>query len=196
MAARDSAPRLALGNRLHAAVESLLEQASDDLVLDAISAPTGSGSLARLVANLTEVSPATAAVDPLASAQARAAIWRTHYAAATPLLDAGEVTTILGLTSSEALRKRDRAGTILALPLATGKYAYPAWQFVDGRVVDGLALVRRALGNSPPWVFAGQLDALRDADSDDSPTLRELLIAGRVPQAVRAASTAMQDGGA
>ncbi len=196
MAIRDSAPRLALGSRLHAAVESLLEQASDDLVMDAISAPTGSGSLARLVANLTEVSPATAVVDPLAAAQARAAIWRTGYTATTPLLDAGEVTTILGLASSEALRKRDRAGTILALPLATGKFAYPTWQFIDGRVVDGLALVRRSLGNPSPWVFAGQLDALRDTDASDSPTLRELLIAARVPQAVRAATIAMQDGGA
>ena len=196
MAARNSAPRTALGNRLHAAVESLLQQASDDLVLDAISAPSGSGSLARLVANLTEVSPAAAMVDPLAAAQARTAIWRAHYAETTALLDAGQVMTILALTSTEALRKRDRAGTILALPLATGKFAYPAWQFVDGRVVEGLAIVRRSLGAPAPWVYAGQLDALRDPNSANAPTLRALLIEGRVPQAVRAAEALMEDGGA
>lgn len=196
MAERHSAPRTALGNRLHAAVESLLDLASDDLVLEAIAAPSGSGSLARLVANLAELSPAAGIVDPLAAAQARTALWRAHYAQTTALLDAGDVLTILGVTSTEALRKRDRALTILALPLATGKFAYPAWQFVDGRVVEGLALVRRALGAPAPWVYAGQLDALRDPNSADAPTLRALLIDGRVPQAVRAAEALMEDGGA
>jgi hypothetical protein len=189
-------PREALRTRLMHAVDGLVTRASDAHVLDAIAAQTGSGALARLVSQLAEVSPASATNDPLAAGVARTALWRQQYASATPLLDAGEAMAQLGVTSSEALRKRDRAGTIIALPLGTGKYAYPAWQIVDGRVIAGLAAVRRALGNPTPWVFAGQLDGVRDAGDANAPTLRELLLAGSTVQAVSAAAAITESGGA
>jgi hypothetical protein len=188
--------RDALRARLLSAVDGLLEHASADEVSDAIAAPTGSGALARLLSQLAELNPAAAAEDPLAAAQARTALWRQSYADRTPMLDAGEAMSLLGLTSTEALRKRDRAGTIIALPLGTNRFAYPAWQFVDGRVVAGLSVVRNALGASPPWTFAGQLDGLRDPNTDDAQTLRELLLRGDIARAVAVATAAGESGGA
>jgi hypothetical protein len=188
--------RDALRARLLAAVDGLLEHASADALSDAIAAPTGSGALARLLAQLAELNPAAAAEDPLAAAQARSALWRQAFADRTPMLDAGEALALLGLTSTEALRKRDRAGTIIALPMGTNRFAYPAWQFVDGRVIAGLSAVRAALGSPPPWTFAGQLDGLRDAGQADTPTLRELLRRGDVPRAVAVATASGESGGA
>ena len=188
--------RDALRTRLVSAVDGLLEHASAELVSQAIAAPTGSGALARMLAQIAELNPAAASEDPLAAAQARTALWRQAYADRTPMLEAGETMILLGLTSTEALRKRDRAGTIVALPLGTNRFAYPAWQFVDGRVVAGLAAVRAALGAPPPWTFAGQLDGLRDSGEPDAPTLRDLLLRGDVARAVSVATAAGESGGA
>ena len=189
-------PTAALGRRLHDAIDALLQLAPEALVAKAIAAPTGSGALALILADLPAISPGTAAIDPMAASRARTAQWRAGYLERTPTVDAGAMATTLGLTSTEALRKRDHAGTILALPTGTGRFVYPTWQVVDGVVVTGLAAVRRALGSPPPWTFAGQLDGLRDPAGPDNPTLRDLLIEGQVVQAVRAAEALSITGGA
>ncbi len=186
--------REALSERLSAVIVALVRHASERQVLDAIASPSGTGAIAQLVSALPE-DPAVVA-DSLAAAYARAAEWRNAYAAATPLLTAGDVLKLLGITSTEALRKRDRAGTIVALPLATGKFLYPAWQFVDGRVVQGLAAVRAALDTPNGWTLAGQLDSVRSPDASPGRTLRELLLASDVETAVRAARAASESGGA
>ena len=188
-------PRQALSVRLSAVIAALVEYASERQVLDAIATPSGSGAIAQLVSALPDDPAVTA--DPLAAAYARAAEWRHAYAATTPLLSASEALHVLNLTSTEALRKRDRAGTVVALPLATGKYMYPAWQFADGRVVPGIAAVRAALETPNGWAFAGQLDSIRSSE-DPSPgrTLRELLLAGEMEAAVSAARSATESGGA
>lgn len=188
--------RSALRARIMASVDFLLEQATAADVASFIAAPTGTGSMARLVASLGEVRPAAAVEDPLAAAYARTALWKEAYAAATPMYTPAEAVAALGITSSEALRKRDRAHTILALPVGSDEHRYPTWQIRDGRVVSGLAAVRTALGTPGPWVFAGQLDSLRAMDTDGTPTLRELLLAGRVTEAVHAAQVAADSGGA
>lgn len=188
--------REALRQRLISAVDGLLDGASRAAVSDAIAAPTGYGALARLLSVLPDVHASAAVDDPLVAAQARTALWRQAYAARTPLLDAGDVMLLLGMTSTEALRKRDRAGTIIALPLGTGRFTYPSWQFVDGSVIPGLAAVRKALGDPASWAYAGQLDTLRDPSHESAPTLRELLLSGNVAQAVVTATASTQSGGA
>jgi len=191
-----SSTRDALGNRLHATVDALLTAASETTILAAVAAISGTGALARMLAALPGGDVPAPAADALAPAAARAALWREAYLSATDVLDAGDAARLLGGLTTEALRKRDRATTILALPLGTGRMAYPAWQFVDGRVVSGLAQVRTALGTVNPWVFAGQLDTLRDPNADSPRTLRDLLLAGEVIAAVRASEAHAADGGA
>jgi hypothetical protein len=75
--------------------------------------------------------------------------------------------------------------------VATGKFLYPAWQFVAGRVVPGISAVREALGATNAWVFAGQLETIRSSDDGATRTLRELLVAGDVAGAVNAAKAAV-----
>lgn len=188
--------RLALRARIMASVDFLLERATPADVASCIAAPTGTGSMARLVASLGEVRPSLASEDPLAAAYARTALWKESYAAATPMYTPAEAVAALGITSTEALRKRDRAHTILALPVGSDEHRYPTWQIRDGSVVSGLAAVRAALGTPAAWVFAGQLEAVRAMDVEATPTLRELLLAGRATEAVRAAHIAADSGGA
>ncbi len=188
--------RDALGSRLHATVDALLTAASETTLLEAVAAESGTGALARMLAALPGGNAPASATDALAPAAARAAMWREAYLARTEILDAGDAALVLGGLSTEALRKRDRAGTILALPLGSGRMAYPAWQFSDGRVVAGLAQVRTALGTESPWAFAGQLDSLSDPHAESPRTLRELLVAGEIITAVRAAEALAADGGA
>lgn len=189
-------PSAALGDRLHDAIDALLKLAPPAPVAKAIAAPTGSGALAVLLADLPTISPGAAAIDPLAASRARTALWRASYLERTPTVDAGEMAALLGLTSTEALRKRDHAGTILALPMGTGRYVFPTWQVIDGIVVSGLAATRRALGNPPAWTFAGPLDGLRDPNGPTNATLRELLIDGKAVHAVRTAEALSIAGGA
>jgi hypothetical protein len=190
--------RQALFTRMQAALSRMLAQAGDSLVVAAIAAPTGSGALALLVGQFStlETTPEMIALDPLAGARARVGRWRLDYLAATPTLTAGEVSELLGVTT-EALRKRDRSHTIVSLPLATGKYAYPSWQFVDGRVVAGLSRVWTALGEpANGWDFSASLDSYRET-TGATRTLRQMLCAGDVDGAVGAARAVMEaDGGA
>ena len=128
--------------------------------------------------------------DPLAPAVARGALWREAYLACTPVLTSDVVAQRLGGLSTAALRHRVRRRTILSMAVGTGR-VFPAWQFLDGdRVVRGFARVRAVLGTQSDWVFAGQLDDLRDPNR----TLRELLLAGDVAAAVRAAATYADEG--
>jgi len=133
--------------------------------------------------------------DPLAPAIVRGALWREAYLACTPVLTSDVVAQRLGGLSTAALRHRVRCGTILSLPLGAGR-VFPAWQFVGDRVVPGLALARCALGTESDWVFAGQLDALRDPNAAAPRTLRKLLLAGDVAAAVRAAAACVSEDGA
>ena len=133
--------------------------------------------------------------DPLAPAVARGALWREAYLACTPMLTSDVVAQRLGGLSAAALRHRVCRRTILSLPLGARR-VFPVWQFLDGdRVVPGLALVRAALGTQSDWVFAGQLDDLRDPNAAAPRILRELLLAGDVTAAVRAAATYADEGG-
>lgn len=135
-------------------------------------------------------------LDPLAGAYARAAGARQGYADVTPMCTAETARKSLALASTQALRKLDRAGTILGLPLRNGRHVYPAWQFVEGRVVAGIARVREALGETSGWAYAMQLDSIRNTDEIPARTLREMLLAGDVGAAVSAAAAAAGDGGA
>lgn len=189
-----SPTRQAVFDRISAAARAMVAQASESDILATIAAPTGTLALAHLITVLP--APDAAADEGLASAYAGAAQWRTDYLAAVPTLSASDAQAALGLRSTEALRKRDRAGTILALPLASGKFAYPAWQFVDGRVVGGLAGVREALGTDSAWAFAGQLETIRASDEAEPRTLRSMLVVGDVTAALQAASAAADSGGA
>ncbi|MEX1367934.1 MAG: hypothetical protein AB1Z98_32695 [Nannocystaceae bacterium] len=67
-------------------------------------------------------------------------------------LGASEVAELLGI-SRQAVSKRVKARTLLALPTARHGHAYPAWQLVDGGVLPDLPEVLQALDpEMGPWM--------------------------------------------
>ena len=114
----------------------------------------------------------------------------------TETLTHGEVCELLDLTLQELLTLCGERGIVW---LQTDRSylcpVYPAWQFVDGRVVEGLSEVLAALGDLPvlmryQWLCAPSIPC--DALVDEEP--RAMLLAGRVGEVVRAARAAGRQG--
>jgi hypothetical protein len=69
-------------------------------------------------------------------------------------LSAREVAELLGITG-ETVEQRRRRGELLAVPISSGEWGYPARQLTpDGRVRDGLKDVLAAFSaDEDPWVI-------------------------------------------
>ncbi|CAA9279104.1 MAG: hypothetical protein AVDCRST_MAG77-3650 [uncultured Chloroflexi bacterium] len=99
--------------------------------------------------------------DPLAGARLRGAQVRLELLTAEGgTLGVEQVAELLGL-SRQAVDKRRRAGTLLAVEVGKRGYRYPAWQFSGGEALPGLPGVLRALDVSPwtqlSWFLSADL---------------------------------------
>ncbi len=115
--------------------------------------------------------------DPLAKARLRGlAARRALLSAEGGTCSAAEAADLLRL-SRQAVDKRRKAGTLLAVSLGRHGYAYPVWQFDEGGVRADIAPVLEALAACTPWLqlaffltpnaFLNRrrpLDVLRDGD--------------------------------
>lgn len=100
-------------------------------------------------------------------------------------LQAGEVATLLRV-SRQAVGKRRKAGTLLGLLVGRRGFEYPACQFVDGAVVDGLAEVLSAFAEDvDPWMRLAFLVTGNHALGGEQPL--DMLRRGEVEAVVRAA---------
>lgn len=109
---------------------------------------------------------AVASVDASAfepDARARAILRGRSYAE-TDLVETGgaydldQVRILLHGVSRQAVEKRVRDGSMIAVPGPGHKRSYPTFQFLsDGSVVDGLKPVQAALSTRNPWVVLGFL---------------------------------------
>ncbi|HEY9449826.1 MAG TPA: hypothetical protein VIQ60_08730 [Gemmatimonadaceae bacterium] len=144
--------------RVTHAVADILAEAPLEVLQRAAAAPTGVGSVAKLISSLPDASPRLAAADPEAAAIARAAVMKQKILASTPTFSTAEVAQILGLTA-EGVRKRRLSGRVLALPVGSD-FRYPAWQFskpaaggrAGGGMLPGLEEVLAAIPAESPWV--------------------------------------------
>ena len=102
--------------------------------------------------------------DPLAKAVAASAKRRRELLReAGGGLTTAAVAKALG-TSRQAVDKRRKAGTLLAVPLPSGEWAFPAAQFApDGRPLEGFADALRAFQIDDPWMRLAEL-LTEDAD--------------------------------
>jgi hypothetical protein len=66
-----------------------------------------------------------------------------------------EVRELLGGISRQAVSQRVRSGRLMAIEIS-GRSWFPDWQFVDGRLVDGLPQVVRALIDSGENAFTAE----------------------------------------
>ncbi|HEX4458066.1 MAG TPA: hypothetical protein VIA18_08850 [Polyangia bacterium] len=127
--------------------------------------------------------------DPLAAARTRGVQARQQLLNA----DGGSVSgakaaEVLGL-SRQAIDKRRKQGSILAVKLGKRGYIYPAWQFSDRGVLPGLSEVLQALAGHSDWAklrfFLSPNSALNDARplellrrDDVAPVLRAARLSG------------------
>lgn len=128
----------------------------------------------------------SASHDPLAAAKRRGEqAKRDILAAQSLLLDAPAVAARLGV-SREEVETRRRAGLLLALPLDDGTFGFPAWQFTDGGLLQGLEEVLRVLPAPDPW---SRLLFLQSGDPYlDDQTPLDLLQRGKIEPVRRLAA--------
>ena len=133
------------------AINRIAGQASQNALLEALSAPTDVGALARALGNADVVGSATAELDPLAGAIALNAEHRLQLLGeAGGTLSGEEAGKILGI-SRQAVDKRRRASGLLAMRQGSD-WAYPRFQFEGSEVISGIPQVLGALEPLGPWV--------------------------------------------
>lgn len=181
---RDAAPPVpgpagvqgAFIQRANAAIERLVARMPTEALVEALTAPTDVGSIARLLGRAELAGPAVSDIDPLVPAIARGVEHRQALrAAAGGLLSAAEVGALLTI-SRQAVDKRRRAGGLLAVREGSD-WKYPVCQFDQraGSVLPGIAEVVAGLQGQGPWMVLDFLLAGDDALGGRSPVaaLRE-----------------------
>jgi biotin operon repressor len=133
------------------ALAGLEQQLSAERIVKASSAPT---DYMVLVEALTEPSlgPQLAAEDPLVAARLRGVKRQQSLVEESGrVLRAQQVAEILGI-SRQAVDKRRRQSQLIGLTQGRRGYAYPAWQFENGRTIADLELVLARLRDHDPWM--------------------------------------------
>jgi hypothetical protein len=157
-------------------------------VREALAAPTGYEAMLPL---LEQVMLWDAGESPIARAKLRGIHRKSELLKAEGgAIGTAEAAEILGGISKQAVDKRRDRGTILALPLGGGEYAFPLWQFDEGTkdgLVLGLAQVLKSFSVKNPWMQAEFMLAPNTRLGNKRPL--DTLRAGEVDAAVRAAST-------
>lgn len=145
-------------------IERIAATAPEDGLVDALSAPTDVGTVARALSDSAVIGSAVDELEPFAAAIARGAEHKQALIAeAGGLLTTTEVAALLGI-SRQAVYKQRRQRKLLAVPHG-GEEKFPAIQFgqADGRPLPGLARILEALGLEGAW---GSLDFLVTPDDD------------------------------
>jgi hypothetical protein len=159
--------REAFRMRALGAVERMAREAAPEALMAALAAPTDTGTLARATADQA-VSEAIQRLEPLAGAIARAADAKARLVErAHGLLSAEAVAKLVGL-SRQGVDKRRAQGKLLAVRIR-GDWAYPAAQFAEGEVVDGIPEVVAGMTDTTPWAVLSFLLAESDALGDVAP---------------------------
>ena len=139
--------------RANAAIERLVARMPSDALVEALTAPTDVGAIARLLGRAELAGPAVAEIDPLVPAIARGVEHRQALREeAGGLLSASDAGVLVCSISRQAVDKRRRAGSLLAVREG-GDWKYPACQFDEGAgaVVAGLPEVVGGLEGQGPW---------------------------------------------
>jgi len=157
----DSPIRAAFRERASAALKRIVEEAEEDALIRAVSAPTDAGALARAISETLPTDSASSELDPLASLIARGAEQKLELLKqAGGGLSASDVSRLLHI-SRQAVDKRRREGKLLAVPRGSD-YAYPACQFEDDRAIPGLPEMLAARTVDHPWATLAFLVTAED----------------------------------
>jgi hypothetical protein len=153
--------RTAFLRRATSALERISANVPAKDLADALSAPTDAGSLAQLLSRSDMVGAAINDLDPLVPALARNVEHRQNLVErAGGTVSAEDAGRMLGI-SRQAVDKRRRAGTLLAVREGSD-WRYPLCQFDQGEVIGGISDVVRGFAAAGPWIA---LDFLLAADT-------------------------------
>jgi len=145
-----AAVKRALYRRTLRELRASLQHASVDRIMTAIEAGSPVGSIATLLS--TPPGGRGADADTWAEELIRGGeIKRELLAEAGGTLSAGEVGRMLGITP-QAVQQRRMRNRLLAVPLASGEWGFPACQFTAGGVPSSLPRVLAAFGSDNAWV--------------------------------------------
>ena len=141
--------RRSLWRRIAPELKEALRGASDDQLHRAVEAPTAAGTVAELLAAfpVRVAVHAEWAAELLRGAERKRELLEEYGGA----YGTREVADLLDV-SSQAVLQRVRRGTLLALPLPEGTWAYPVVQFREGGVPARLGEVLAAFGETDPWI--------------------------------------------
>ncbi|MGO7210552.1 helix-turn-helix domain-containing protein [Rhizobium ruizarguesonis] len=153
--------RTAFLRRATSALERISANVPAKDLADALSAPTDAGSLAQLLSRSDMVGAAINELDPLVPALARNVEHRQNLVErAGGTMSAEDAGRMLGI-SRQAVDKRRRAGTLLAVREGSD-WRYPFCQLDQGEVIGGISDVVRGFAAAGPWIA---LDFLLAADT-------------------------------
>jgi hypothetical protein len=150
----------------------------------------------ELLVNALSVSPVveSGATDPLARAKLRGLDGRRRLIEQLGgTLTAEEAADLLGI-SRQAVDKRRNQNQLIGLTQGRRGYAYPAFQFEDGKTLAGFEAVLQELSSHDPWMqlifFANGSDRL------DGRSPLEALRQGELDSVIRAAQNYGEQGAA
>ncbi|MGO7455825.1 helix-turn-helix domain-containing protein [Rhizobium ruizarguesonis] len=153
--------RTAFLRRATSALERISANVPAKDLADALSAPTDAGSLAQLLSRSDMVGAAINDLDPLVPALARNVEHRQNLVErAGGTMSAEDAGRMLGI-SRQAVDKRRRAGTLLAVREGSD-WRYPLCQQDQGEMIAGISDVVRGFAAAGPWIA---LDFLLAADT-------------------------------
>ncbi|MBB6143699.1 hypothetical protein HNQ77_001648 [Silvibacterium bohemicum] len=177
--------------RVLRAVLSFEDDLSNTLIDEATSASTDhlvmveALSSAPWVAELEED-------DPLAAAKLRGLKRRQEMLkAAGETLTSEQVAEVLNL-SRQAVDKRRSSNQLLALTQGKRGYSYPGFQFHEGKTLDGLESVLKALSAVDPWMQLNFFTSPNERLGGKNPI--EALRKGKIDEVVKIASTYGEQG--
>jgi hypothetical protein len=165
-------------SRAFNALSSITNELSSQSVEELTASPTDFELLVNAV-SATSTAAASTDGDPLIRAKLRGIEHRKRILEKLGgTLSAEQVSELIGI-SRQAVDRRRSQNQLIGLTQGKRGYAYPAFQFEDGKTLDGLKEVLAALSGHDPWmqsIFFGNgndrlngrtpLDALRQGKTE------------------------------
>jgi hypothetical protein len=147
------------------AVARMAEEIRGQSLAQAATASTDYRVLLRAL-GAPEVGETLSNADPLAAARLRGL--ETRQRLLEESYSAEQVAELLGL-SRQAVDERRKNGRLIGLTRGRRGYAYPAWQFEEGRTVRGLEEILKILEHHDPWMQAAFMINRNSRLGDESP---------------------------
>lgn len=162
----------ALLRRVESSLRASLRRMTPSELMRAVEAASPAATVAQIISAAPDlgIQDESAWTRALARGAARK---QEMVQGAGGVLSSSQVAELLGITVSAVNQRKNRHRSILAVPLSGGEWGFPARQFADGAVREGVAEVVRAAGEMNPWVLLSIL--LGDAGEPGGPTLLDQL---------------------